>query len=156
MPREGFGLAEVRGVAMADWLGSYVRRDQSASLADFARAIASRLNAEVPISHRRRVPSGFHIAGFGTDRRLEFWFVRNITDAFQATGAYEAREDFQGRDAPNLQPGHAQIYRNGDILAHVLLWAALDEAITPYSIALISDLSETCLTMLRGFVSSLR
>src|SRR6266542_3109068 len=64
-----FGLAEVNGAAMADWLGSHVRQDNSASLADFAKAIATRLNTEVPVSHRRSVPSGFHIAGFGHDRR---------------------------------------------------------------------------------------
>lgn len=126
-----FGLAEVRGGPMAEWLSSHLRRDSSHCLADFAAALAARLNDAVPAGHRRSEPSGFHISGFTPERRAEFWYVRNITDAGQPTGSYEAREDFQGRDASTLQPGHAQIYRNGDLLPHVLLWGVLDEALAP-------------------------
>lgn len=126
-----FGLAEVRGVPMADWLSSHLRLDSSRCLADFSEVLAARLNDAVPASHRRREPSGFHISGFTPERRIEFWYVRNITDAGQPTGSYNAREDFQRRDAPALRSGHAQIYRNGDLLPHVLLWGVLDKALAP-------------------------
>jgi hypothetical protein len=126
-----FGLAEVRGVPMSDWLDSHMRRDRSSNLADFASALATRLNSAVPTSHRNKEASGFHLSGFTPERRAEFWFVRNITDSGQVMGLYEAREDFQRRDAPGLQPGGAQIYRNGDLLPHVLLWGALDDALLP-------------------------
>jgi len=35
------------------------------------------------------------------------------------------------RDKANLQSGQHQIYRNGDLLAHVLLWETLDHALAP-------------------------
>jgi hypothetical protein len=126
-----FGVAEVRGCPMAEWLAVHLRRDRTGCLADFARALATRLNADVPAGQRMSEPSGFHISGFTPERRAEFWFVRNITDVGQPTGLYEAREDFQRRDAFTLQPDRAQIYRNGDLLPHVLLWGVLDDALEP-------------------------
>jgi hypothetical protein len=127
-----FGLAQVGCLQMADWLPAHLRRDRSLrSLGDFAENLADRLNADVPAIHRRTVVSGFHISGFDPHSRAEFWFVRNITDDYQPTGSYAARDDFQGRDAANLQPGHVQIYRNGDILPHVPLWTTLDQALSP-------------------------
>jgi hypothetical protein len=126
-----FGLAEVRCRPMADWLVSHLRQDRSPSLASFSNNLAERLNIDVSSQHRCSERSGFHVAGFTQERRPEFWFVRNISDGGQITGSYEAREDFQGRDAPTLQPGHAQIYRNGDIQPHAQLWSVLDEALEP-------------------------
>lgn len=127
-----FGLAQVGTQPMADWLAAHLRRESSSRfLGDFAKDLADRLNVDVPSIHRRTVVSGFHIAGFDPQARAEFWFVRNIMDDYQPTGSYAARDDFQGRDAANLQPGHVQIYRNGDILPHVLLWTTLDEALSP-------------------------
>lgn len=127
-----FGLAQVGSLPMADWLAAHLRRDSSSrSLDDFSKNLADRLNVDVPADHRCTYVSGFHIAGFDPHARAEFWFVRNITDHHQPTGSYAARDDFQGRDAANLQHGHVQIYRNGDILPHVLLWTALDEALRP-------------------------
>jgi hypothetical protein len=126
-----FGLAQVNGVPMTDWLGAELRRDRSTSLAQFAATLATRLNNAVPAHHRRQHPSGFHVAGFTPKRRAEFWYVRNITDDRQITGSYEAREDFQGRDAPRLPAGEAQIYRNGDLRLHVALWEVLDRALGP-------------------------
>ena len=111
-----FGLAEVGGSPMANWLVSHLRQDRSTSLASFSSNLVARLNNAVPAYHRQSELSGFHISGFTPERRAEFWFVRNISDTGQPTGSYEAREDFQGRDARMLQPGHAQIYRNGDLL----------------------------------------
>lgn len=117
-----FGLAQVDSLPMADWLAAHLRVDNSPlSLGDLSNNLADRLNEDVPTFHRRTVVSGFHIAGFDPHGRAEFWFVRNITDDYQLTGSYSAREDFQGRDAATLPPGHVQIYRNGDIQPHVLL-----------------------------------
>ncbi len=76
-----FGLAEVRGIPMSDWLNAHMRRDRSSNLADFASALATRLNRAVPTAHRSTSPSGFHLSGFTPERRAEFWFVRNIADS---------------------------------------------------------------------------
>lgn len=59
----------------------------------------------------------------------EFWFVRNVDDEGEPTlGHYQPREEFQRRDRRNLAAGEIQIYRNGDIRAHVTAWEKIDEA----------------------------
>jgi hypothetical protein len=127
-----FGLAAVAERPMAEWLRNYLRRETKAtSLAGFSTRLAEHLNSDVPRRDRTRFPSGFHIAGFDTTGRAEFWFVRNIRDDGICVGNYTAREDFQRRDAASLAPGHYQIYRNGDLRPHVLLWESLDEALVP-------------------------
>ncbi len=132
-----FGLAEVgSGVAarpMNEWVGRHLRQNTAVStLAEFSNALAESLNLAVPQSHRWHIPSGFHIAGFDDGGRVEFWFVRNVEDdRTTCTGTYSAREDFQRRDKANLQRGQHQIYRNGDLLPHVLLWETLDGALMP-------------------------
>jgi hypothetical protein len=127
-----FGLAQVGSTPMSDWLTTYMRGNGPTQLlGDFATNLADRLNSSVPEAHRRDHVSGFHIAGFAPNGRMEFWYVRNTTDDYQCTGRYSAREEFQNRDANNLQPGTAQIYRNGDIRSHVRLWTVLDQALVP-------------------------
>jgi hypothetical protein len=127
-----FGLAQVGRTPMTDWLASHIRADHSDSLEAFAFRLTDQLNSQVPIAHRSKLVSGFHVAGFGEARRAEFWFIRNsIADPSVQTGMYEARQDFQARDAPNLAANAVQIYRNGDIRPHVLLWTDLDKALTP-------------------------
>lgn len=118
---------------MSDWLTDHLRREtRTANLKEFAECLADRLNAEVPQAHQARFQSGFHIAGFGASGRVEFWFVRNVEDdRVTCTGRYDAREDFQRRDAAALVPGAFQTYRNGDLLPHVLLWETLDNSLAP-------------------------
>jgi hypothetical protein len=132
-----FGLAEVgsgtSAEPMEEWLRRYLRQNTAVStLAEFSHALAEGLNKTVPESHRQRQPSGFHIAGFDNSGRVEFWFVRNVEDdRATCTGTYSAREEFQRRDKANLRHGEHQIYRNGDLLPHVLLWEQLDRALMP-------------------------
>lgn len=132
-----FGLAEVGNGSSArpmnEWVGQHLRQNTTVStLAEFSNILADRLNLAVPQSHRRHFPSGFHIAGFDDSGRVEFWFVSNVEDdRTTCTGTYSAREDFQRRDKANLQPRQHQIYRNGDLLPHVLLWETLDRALMP-------------------------
>jgi hypothetical protein len=69
------------------------------------------------------------LAGFSPADRPEFWFVRNVDDDGEPTlGRYEPREDFQRRDRSRVSPSAVQIYRNGDIRAHVTAWEKIDEA----------------------------
>jgi len=50
-------------------------------------------------------------------------------DSGPIMGQYEAREDFRSRDRAALSPGQFQIYRNGDIRAHVEAWSAIDKSL---------------------------
>lgn len=129
-----FGLAEVWSVkrtsTMEEWLTAYLSRAPTNSLCGFAERLATELNATVPKPIRQKYISGFHIAGFNNNAKPEFWFVRNVADDLRTVrGEYEPREDFQRRDAPALKPGESQVYRNGDIRAHVIAWEAIDKSL---------------------------
>ncbi len=129
-----FGLAEVPLGAttqpMAAWLHTLVAASRATSLEDFARHLAAELNWLLPDDWRRMERSGFHLCGFSQTNQPEFWYVRNVDDspAQAPTGRFEVREEFQSRDAPRLPEGAVQIYRNGDIRAHVTAWAVIDDA----------------------------
>jgi hypothetical protein len=128
-----FGLAEVPAQAgnqtMADWLQDFLYTVQPGeALEALANRLVVALNCAVPAEWLNE-RSGFHLAGFGANGQPEFWFVRNVDDDGEPTlNRYEAREEFQRRDAPNLSHGGIQIYRNGDIRPHVAAWERLDEA----------------------------
>lgn len=130
-----FGLAEVpqrgRRTPMAEWLRSFLAgASDCENLKELAAKLADSLNLAVPASLRRRVVSGFHIAGFDSQGRVEFWYVRNVDDDRRTIlGQFGAREDFQRRDAPRLSSGRVQIYRNGDLRAHVMAWEELDKSL---------------------------
>jgi hypothetical protein len=126
-----FGLAEVPGKPMQEWVRTFIHRNtRCQTMHEFAEQLASGLNAAVPDKWKRSERSGFHLAGFAASGRPEFWFVRNIDDDGAPTlGRYEAREDFQRRDAPGLLPGGTMIYRNGDIRPHEAAWKMLDESL---------------------------
>ena len=127
-----FGLAEVGRKPMLQWLQEWCNRSRAADLESFATELAEELNRAVPARVRTRYISGFHIAGFGSRREPEFWFVRNVQDDRETImRSYEVREDFQNHDRRHLAPGQHQIYRNGDIRAHVAAWERLDEALAP-------------------------
>lgn len=128
-----FGLAEVgsanRAIPMEKWLTGYLSRAPTNSLRAFAENLATELNTTVPKDIRQKYISGFHIAGFNDNANPEFWFVRNVADDRQTLlGVYETREDFQRQHAPLLKPGESQIYRNGDIRAHVVAWETIDRS----------------------------
>jgi hypothetical protein len=129
-----FGLAEVPSGTgrepMAIWLQRFLAESTATTLGDLAHELADDLNAVIPARWRQSFVSGFHLCGFAAAARPEFWYVRNCDDtaAQNPTGTYAEREDFQGRDAPQLTPGTSMIYRNGDIRAHVLAWERIDEA----------------------------
>ncbi len=125
-----FGIAEVGGRTMQKWLHDFKSKAiPSQTLAEFAQRLADALNQVIPTLQRRTERSGFHIAGFNRDGRPEFWYVRNVDDDGKPTlGHYEAREDFQRRDAQTLQPATVAIYRNGDLRAHEAAWRKLDDS----------------------------
>lgn len=130
-----FGLAEVpqRGspAPMIEWLRGFLDGvSDCKSLEELAVKLAEALNLAVPASLRREVVSGFHLAGFDSQGQVEFWYVRNVADDRRTIlEQFEAREDFQRRDAPRLSTGRAQIYRNGDLRAHVMAWEELDKSL---------------------------
>lgn len=126
-----YGIADAPEGNTSEWLENYVQRDWSGySLRTFAENLASELNTRVPDDLKRERESGFHIAGFNEDGVPEFWYVRNVDDD-KATyfGEYRAREDFQRRDVKKLVGSTYQVYRNGDLRAHVLAWGELDASI---------------------------
>lgn len=128
-----FGLAEVptsTGIQrMEDWIQDFLYTvESSETIGAFAKRLAVALNSAIPTEWRQE-RSGFHLAGFNVTGLPEFWYVRNVDDAGRPTlGQYRAREDFQRRDASKLTAGQFQVYRNGDIRAHVTAWEPLDEA----------------------------
>lgn len=126
-----FGLAEIPGPSpevMADWLMRFIQSARAGeTLEAFSARLAAALNSAVPSSLRRSVISGFHIAGFPASGQAEFWYVRNVEDDRQTIfGEYRPREDFQREHARALPPDGYQIYRNGDIRAHILAWERID------------------------------
>ncbi|MCB0201243.1 MAG: hypothetical protein KDI03_14335 [Anaerolineae bacterium] len=128
-----FGLAEVPTSVgyqrMEDWIQDFLYTvEKHESVESVAKRLTVALNIVIPMKLRTE-RSGFHLAGFNDGGQPEFWYVRNVDDAGMPTlGQYEAREDFQRRDVLKLAPGHFQIYRNGDIRAHVTAWESLDIA----------------------------
>jgi hypothetical protein len=129
-----FGLAEVPDNVgmrtMSDWVQDFLYTIRAHDeLSTIAARLADGLNRIVPADWHATERSGFHMAGFNAAGRPEFWFVRNVDDDGEPTlGRYEPREDFQGRDHVHLSPAAVQVYRNGDIRAHVTAWEKIDEA----------------------------
>ena len=126
-----FGLAEVQLATslqrMDRWLSDFLDRHTTGDLAYLAASLAGALNGLPRLDRTQR--SGFQLAGLVGDNRPEFWYIRNVDDDGEPTlGQWEAREDFQARDAAALPPGHVQYYRSGDIQAHVAAWQPLDVA----------------------------
>jgi hypothetical protein len=126
-----FGLAEVPTAhateQMAVWLERFLATSTAATLEELARELTATLNKAIPVEWRYVDISGFHLCGYAAVCRPEFWFIRNCDDWQNLTGVYEAREDFQGRDAPGIPPEGSYLYRNGDIRAHVSAWASMDK-----------------------------
>jgi hypothetical protein len=138
-----FGLAEapINGSTkpMSDWLERFIQRNSHlASMKTFASALANSLNVDIPLQRRKQNISGFHLAGYNITGLPEFWYVRNVDDDRSTiTGTYEVREDFLHRDAAvlgydgqnphSVHTGLVQIYRNGDIRAHVTSWEKIEE-----------------------------
>jgi hypothetical protein len=127
-----FGLAKVqlstRQPWMDEWLTDFLNKNTTfGRLEELAHALATTLNA-IPRLDRTQ-PSGFQLAGIRADGAPEFWYIRNLDDLGNPTlGEWQAREDFQRRDAVGLRPGDGCIYRNGDFRAHVAAWKALDQS----------------------------
>ena len=130
-----FGLAEVPTRSgrqpMSERIQDFFYQIQTAdTLANIAERLTLQLNTDVPKDCRDSEVSGLHLAGLRTDDQAEFWFIRNIDDMGNLTRTdYQFREDFQSRDASGLPSGAAQIYRNGDIRAHVVAWGQIDQSL---------------------------
>ena len=129
-----FGLAEIPRRSgrqpMAEWLQEFLGMAMASTLEDLAVELARSLNQTISDEWRLTQQSGFHLCGFAETNRPEFWYIRNVDDTLEQNpvGRYDAREDFQARDAGVLPEGAIQIYRNGDIRAHVLAWERTDDA----------------------------
>jgi hypothetical protein len=148
-----FGLAAVypngREQYLSDWLPSFINRHANTmKLREFAESLQQELNAAIPARVLKANPSGFHICGYRRDGVPEFWFVRNIGSMdthryFDLLPQYQApTSDFLERDAislgwdgtdPSSVRNVVQIYRNGDIRAHVSSWEKLDSVLAEMS-----------------------
>lgn len=115
---------------MSDWIRDFFYKLQpSDSLQQIALHLAKQLNCKMPQEWKQNEVSGFHLAGLTQKSRAEVWYIRNIDDQGRPTlGKYEVREEFAARDALSLQEGSTQIYRNGDIRAHVVAWEIIDKS----------------------------
>ncbi len=129
-----FGLAEVgpaeTPIPMSVWLEDlFFRIPPSTDPRTVAELLCERLNVDIPLEWRRSDPSGFHVAGLDSDGCAEFWFVRNLDDSGAlAHSEYKCREDFKSRDKTALPDNAVQIYRNGDIRAHIAAWEQIDDS----------------------------
>jgi hypothetical protein len=138
-----FGLAEFKSggrlYRLIDHLRDFVRHHHSVTnLADFAERLADSLNDFVPWNLRLSERSGVHLAGITSTRLPEFWFIRNVDESGNPNprGRYDAREDYLRRDAPTNGYNDTDrktlpsfLYRNGDIVSHVVAWEALDDSL---------------------------
>jgi hypothetical protein len=153
-----FGLAEIpQGNAlrpMAEWLQDFLMNNSvRVNLQQFAEELLDSLNRAVPRQWQQSYISGFHIAGFNAHGSPEFWYVRNVDDDRQTImGEYQIREDFQRRDAPSLPPGAFQVYRNGDLRAHVVAWENIDNSLG----SLLNNLDFRQLTTPEDYVAWVR
>ncbi len=139
-----FGLAEVpartASLPMSDWLHRFMNQNNAIKdMKTFASQLAAALNADVPLRYRSRYVSGLHVCGYNDSNLPEFWFVSNVKDdGVTVTGNFSPREEFLRRDAKQLgfngtdpktaRSGAVQIYRNGDIRAHIAAWGKIDDA----------------------------
>jgi len=139
-----FGLAEVptnrNSLSMRGWLTSFIRKNSKLTdLQSFSNVLADNLNKDIPAKCKKKNISGFHIAGYNSSGLPEFWYVRNVQDdCVTTTGTYKAREDFlrkhafalgyDGKDPRSVRSRQVQIYRNGDMRAHVAAWENIDES----------------------------
>ena len=142
-----FGVAEVssskRGRQdMAQWLPDFINQQPGTKdLKTFAGELRNSLNQVVPPHVLAAQPSGFHLCGYNPQGIPEFWFITNVggMDHLNYTGLgsrfLEPSPDFLERDAKTqgwdgVKPGSVrnavQVYRNGDIRAHVSAWRELD------------------------------
>jgi hypothetical protein len=129
-----FGLAEINGAqqrSMSSWLDVLVASVPSGSSPrEVAVILLEGLRSTVPYDDAIKEPSGFHVSGFAEDGHPEFWYVRNVDNNGNPTrNGYDIREDFRGRDAGHLPAEAIQIYRNGDIRAHVAAWSQIDASL---------------------------
>jgi hypothetical protein len=124
-------LMEAGVTRLSDWFKDIAPSiEPTESLEALACRLTTELNRLVPTERHRMEPSAIHLSGLDSEGRAQFWFIRNIDDEKRLTKrGYECREDFQARDEPNLAPGAAQIYRNGDLYVHAALWVPMDEAL---------------------------
>ena len=130
-----FGLAEVpmrtgSYQPMSEWIQDFFYRISSDhSLEQIAVDLTEQLNTAIPFDLQKKEVSGFHLAGLACDSRAELWYVRNVDDQGRITSrGYQTREEFASRDGQTLTIGGTQIYRNGDVRAHVAAWASIDES----------------------------
>ena len=144
-----FGLAVVypKGRSqwqyMSEWLLSFIRRHSSVrDLEDFANTLREELNRVVPPEILKKNPSGFHICGYDSAGRPDFWYLSNIGGLkdfkyIDLKSQYTPPEShFLSRDAlrefrwdgkdPLSAINGVKIYRNGDFRAHVAAWEQLD------------------------------
>jgi hypothetical protein len=144
-----FGLAAIehggKTVYFADWLPNFIARHaQTQSLQDFAESLREELHRRIPPSVLKDCFSGFHICGYDNRELPDFWYLSNIGGMTEfryinPKPRYAAPEShFLDRDAKSdkwgwdgIDPSSAnsglQIYRNGDIRAHVVAWKLLDK-----------------------------
>lgn len=127
-----YGAAEVtvssKSIAMSEWLPDFIgQAENGITLGELAEKLSGAMNL-VGNDWRKTSRSGFHLAGF-LEGRPEFWSISNVADDQSVRGEFHAREDFQRQDAALLGPGKYQIYRNGDLRAHVSAWDQLDKSL---------------------------
>jgi len=146
-----FGLAQVKGQPMAEWLSSVIAKYPAARDADtFARHLAGRIESEATAEELKQV-SGFHIGTFerrGGHPVPTFTFLRNAADMkdgyYIKIGKFlPPEEQLLGRDLRGIpmaairqtlrlrqaQAGTPHWYRNGDVVHFGTIGSLLELAL---------------------------
>lgn len=146
-----FGLAAFfkgnKWIYFADWLPHYIRSSTHCSnLEQFSIELSETLNDVIPLKYRKENISGFHLSGYNEDSLPEFWHFSNIPGMSglsynKPVERYgKPTSDFLKRDVLNhfnydgTNPESAingvQIYRNGELITHVMASEELDKAMS--------------------------
>lgn len=123
-----YGLAEITPEkSMEEWLSSYVNKDKSKDIKQFADSISKALTTSIHHSVIKSTKSGLHLCGFNQDNIPEFYHIRNFLDSkSDLLTYYTYSEDFLSTRNSNKIP-YMQCYRNGDPRAHAIPFEKLDQ-----------------------------
>ena len=130
---------------LSNWLPNFINEQSEVSdLQTFAQNLRDELHEVIPLAILQENASGFHICGYNSQGLPDFWYFSNIgrmedfeyldlKPRYDPPSSHflerDARKEFgwDGSNPSSVQSGN-QLYRNGDIRAHVTAWKTLDYA----------------------------
>jgi hypothetical protein len=137
-----YGVEKGRQISLDDKLKDFIQKSGALkTIEEFSRRWFQEATNFVPSAERARSVSGFHIAGFNSDRLPEFWHICNH-EGFIGLAYARTFPDYRGPaeqflaqygpeslgyDLASKRFGVRDVFtlRNGDIRAHAVMWGAL-------------------------------